>query len=514
MKMKLKSILVGCVGGLIALTGPVSAKPVEYVKICSLYGAGFYYIPGTDMCIKVGGYVRAEGEYQSINGLSYGSTNGVNDPTKTNGGIWGPSTIDDGSFTRRTNSINFTPSGVISVDARNQSEYGTLRSYIRLGLQPNSSTGNAANSFFVDRAFIQFAGFTFGLTESFFDIYSNTETFSYTNAKTSGDTTRYGIATMAYTAQFGNGLSGTIGVEIPRYQAGVANGFSGTTTTGWQVNGATSQDQRGFNVPDIIGNLRVDQAWGTFGVSGALHQVAGKYYTGNSEISGHPDDKWGWAVQAGTIINLPWRDTVGASVVWSKGATGYATKAGSWQMYHGNSVGVGWLSDGLYDNSGLYPRSQIFLTNAFSFNAGYEHRWNMRWKTSVYGGYTKIWYDDDAKNLANQHLPTPPGGGLACGVPVEGAVWPPISLGNGPGNSCSPNFSFWQIGTRTQWNIDASTSVGLDVNYTRLNTAYKGTAPAGVTNIYPATTNHSAVTSVDDQGTWSAIFRVQRNFYP
>ena len=62
--MKIKSFLIGCVGGLIALTSaqaadlPVKAKPVEYVKICSLYGVGFYYIPGTDMCLKVGGYVR------------------------------------------------------------------------------------------------------------------------------------------------------------------------------------------------------------------------------------------------------------------------------------------------------------------------------------------------------------------------------------------------------------------------------------------------------------------------
>ena len=36
------------------------AKSVEYVKVCSLYGAGFYYIPGTDTCLKIGGYVRAE----------------------------------------------------------------------------------------------------------------------------------------------------------------------------------------------------------------------------------------------------------------------------------------------------------------------------------------------------------------------------------------------------------------------------------------------------------------------
>jgi Porin subfamily len=27
-------------------------------KICSLYGDGFYYIPGTDTCLKMGGYLR------------------------------------------------------------------------------------------------------------------------------------------------------------------------------------------------------------------------------------------------------------------------------------------------------------------------------------------------------------------------------------------------------------------------------------------------------------------------
>ncbi len=65
MKM-VKSLLLGTAAGLVAMSGaqaadlPVKAKPVQYVKICSLYGAGFYYIPGTDTCIKVGGWVRAE----------------------------------------------------------------------------------------------------------------------------------------------------------------------------------------------------------------------------------------------------------------------------------------------------------------------------------------------------------------------------------------------------------------------------------------------------------------------
>ena len=67
MKM-VKSLLLGSAAGLVAMTGaqaadlPVKAKPVQYVKICSLYGAGFYYIPGTDTCIKIGGFVRSENE--------------------------------------------------------------------------------------------------------------------------------------------------------------------------------------------------------------------------------------------------------------------------------------------------------------------------------------------------------------------------------------------------------------------------------------------------------------------
>jgi hypothetical protein len=61
---KVKGLLLGTAAALAATAGaqaadmPVKAKPVQYVKICSLYGDGFYYIPGTDTCLKLGGYVR------------------------------------------------------------------------------------------------------------------------------------------------------------------------------------------------------------------------------------------------------------------------------------------------------------------------------------------------------------------------------------------------------------------------------------------------------------------------
>jgi Na+/H+ antiporter NhaD/arsenite permease-like protein len=57
-----RTLILGSAAGLIAMSAaaqaadlPVKAKAVEYVRVCSLYGAGFFYIPGTDTCIKIGG---------------------------------------------------------------------------------------------------------------------------------------------------------------------------------------------------------------------------------------------------------------------------------------------------------------------------------------------------------------------------------------------------------------------------------------------------------------------------
>ena len=70
---KIKSLILGSAAGLVAVAGaqaadlPVKAKAVQYVKICSLYGAGFYYIPGTDTCIKFGGYAQADANFNGGN---------------------------------------------------------------------------------------------------------------------------------------------------------------------------------------------------------------------------------------------------------------------------------------------------------------------------------------------------------------------------------------------------------------------------------------------------------------
>ena len=114
MKM-VKSLLLGTAAGFVAIAGaqaadlPVKAKPVQYVKICSLYGAGFYYIPGTDMCSK-----------SAVGSVTTRLT--APTATSTNGALVL-------AHAYRTTAPRITSRGVargyITADARNQTEYGT-----------------------------------------------------------------------------------------------------------------------------------------------------------------------------------------------------------------------------------------------------------------------------------------------------------------------------------------------------------------------------------------------------
>src|SRR5262245_26263853 len=505
-----KNLLLGTAASFVAVAGaqaadmPVKAKPVLYVKICSLYGDGFYYIPGTDTCLKMGGYVRVQAEYNmGGGGVAIGS---------------GAAEGAQARFTRDlTNDVNYRSRGAISWDVRQQTEYGTLRTYIRTGIQTTTPADTENGAVFWDRAFIQFAGFTVGKTQSFFDLFTYGGGMSYHNVRTSGDTGAGGITVWGYTAQFGNGFSGTISAESPLGH-NKASVLDANVAAFFNANGATVNDNafsqnvggNGFRMPDVIANLRVDQAWGFAGVSAAVHDASGAYYntaaagacgvTGNCVNNGHPGDKLGWAFAVGGQLNLPGGDQAGINFAYGEGATGFVTNIGTGMSLYNNSssIGVGWVSDGVFA-TGLFPGSEVELTRAWSVNAGYQHIWNPKWRTSIFGGYVNIDYGSNATAIicANRANIAP----FAAAQPV--------------GFNCSPDFSFFEVGTRTQWNPVPQLDIGLEILYSKINSAFKGPANIAANGSRPACVNTAIFScTVDDQDVWSAMFRWQRNFYP
>ena len=200
----IKSLLLGTAAGLAATAGvqaadmPVKAKAVEYVKICSAYGAGFYYIPGTDICLRVGGAVRADYYHHAPGAF--------------------PMITYDTSGTRREDGHAFRGRGYFILDTRQNTAYGTLRTYANIYQSwttsgAGSGGGEGTNA---DRAFIQFAGFTFGRAQSFFDFYGSTGPHANIVNWGGQGTGASGWNVLAYTAQFGNGLSGTLAIEDSR----------------------------------------------------------------------------------------------------------------------------------------------------------------------------------------------------------------------------------------------------------------------------------------------------------
>ena len=272
MKM-VKSLLLGSAAGLVAVTAgqaadlPVKAKPVEYVKICSLYGAGFYYMPGTDMCIKIGGWVRSEATWGNDNGSM----------------TWGPFTGQEN--TRLTSNFVVRERGYITADAREQTAYGTARAYIDVGLSDSTTAENVGEgTFSSNRAFLQWAGITTGLTQSFYDFYSAPASAYRAAFFPIEDTGDGGIWLAAYTAQLGNGVSATVSAEARRTTqilgdngvAGAAGIISGAVLTG--ATAVTALGYGGNQAPDIVGNIRVDQTWGSAQLMAVAHEDNANYY--------------------------------------------------------------------------------------------------------------------------------------------------------------------------------------------------------------------------------------------
>ena len=556
MKM-VKSLLLGTAAGLVAVAGaqaadlPVKAKPVEYVKICSVYGEGFFYIPGTDTCIKIGGYVRQN--------FGFGQISGSFAPRFLGGAGGRDNPIDQNSFVMQSTFVT-------SFDVRTQTEYGTLRAFTRAGFRMESENYDYG-TYYVERAFIQLGGWTFGRTASFFDFLSGA--FGYQQVFLGGGATSAGGRMLgAYTFSFGNGVSWTSSVEDPTtkrnfvWDASDATattltlgafpgpGTVGSTVTGYttcgvslfsndsgtansQLAGCSIGDYAAQKLPDFVSQFRVDQAWGSAQLATGVHQVSTGYY-GNNILVGNatdttftgvqPRDKYAFAIMGGLSVNIgSGGDKAYVETVYTQGSPGYAGLSeldlanSVFLIMRDNRVAAGWAPDAVFFNAGT-PTAPLFsgihLTTVWTIAAAYEHYWTPAVRTSIYGVFTAVSFDSTAKLAFCDQFVAGGTSGLAQYAPNannNGGVKFNASTGiSTPG--CNPNFDIWGLGVRTIWNPVKNLDVGLEVFRDQLDQKWdpnlwhvafggSGGQPAG--SYRPAS-----------MGVWGAMLRVQRNFYP
>jgi hypothetical protein len=391
------------------------AAPVEYVRVCSAYGAGFFYIPGTDTCLRVGGRVRAE---------------------YTVGSRFGDTSDSYGTRAR----------GRLNVDARTATAYGTLRTFFRYELTNSTSFYNNTTSYggnqgivgpgnarasdrptrfgdafgnstasLVDLAFVQFGPITAGRAQSFFDFYANDLSFSTIRTADSR------LNLLAYTATFGSGFSATISLE---------DRISGT---GGRENGVVSPGGvatiLGQNFPDVVASLRVDQGWGSAQLSGAVTQRdVNMNGLANGGVILRNSDEWGWAVQGGVKINLPMLaagDHLFLQAAYADGALGYL----GW----GGQIGPGRLGSGVAGGSTLAiadvsvdALGRVKTATGWSVVAALRHFWTPTLRSELVASYSELKLGYTLANQAGTGLvarPLDPKELIVAG----NLIWSPVS---------------------------------------------------------------------------------------
>ncbi|WP_420394495.1 porin [Acuticoccus sp.] len=346
--MNIRRLVLGTAAGALAVTGaqaadlPVVVEPVEYVRVCDAYGEGYYFIPGTETCLRVAGRIRAD--YQFFGDLTDDDDDDDVGDIEILGGRGYENDTDLG--------YRFRARAYIYMDSRTSTEFGLLRTFTELQVQ--FQDGDAFSEVDVERAFIQFGGLTFGNTRSFFD-FSDAYygSFFFFVPEVSDQHT----TVLAYTAAFGNGFSASISIEDQLRRAGDIGGAFLVDTDGDGVlDTALDAQQKLAHVPDLVANIRIDQGWGSAQVMGMLgYREVGVDIGGDGNFD-ESDESIAFAIGAGVNVNVPFGNetTVGLQGTYSHGAIRYATSDGI--------LGVG---DGVIDDDG-----DIDFSDAFSIHGG------------------------------------------------------------------------------------------------------------------------------------------------
>ena len=270
-------------------------------------------------------------------------------------------------------------------------------------------------------------------------------------------------------------------------------------------------------MPDIVGQFRIEQAWGGFHVGGLLRNNHVAYgcagQAGCTEVTGiTPSDKLAGGVNAALKFNVPTgvNDALYIQGSWGRGvsnatigSSNNSTPAG---LYGSSALRFGSIAfvplfDSVYTTAvtaaGNNPTGAAIgvtgqqLTTTYGGNIGFEHGWNAEWRTSVFGGVEKIDYNQTANAILCSQYRAAAGPGLLSNF----------------NSTCNMDYTIWGAGSRTTWSPVKDLLIGAEVFWSNHHSGNKGATytQAAVNNFKPA-----ALYEVKDQNVISGMFSVRR----
>ena len=382
MKMT-KNLLLGSVaaafvlGGSAALAADQPRAP-ERTPVWACDITGFWELPGTDICFKVGGYAKADfiftfDEFNSTNMDSGGSNEEVNNGplnvvaaaraaaagVALNG--TGNGTGDQVRFTARQSRINF--------DARTNTSYGTVRAFIEgdfYGQNGNESISNSS-TLRLRHAFVQFgnllAGQTWGTLMNLPALFDTID-FGGANALSFIRQTQ-----IRWTQPLGNGVSLIVALENPE-NLDVRNAGLGA--------GGFVADE----LPDFVAKLAISQEWGHVELGGVVRDMQGGLAAGiASGIGVALEDTAGWAVMLSGRINVPvanGKDDIRFNAIYSDGGTRHFFGGALASLGNGGTEGLReWNAAGQ-------------LIESWGVSLGYRHFWTDNLRSTLMGNYIEL----------------------------------------------------------------------------------------------------------------------------
>ena len=282
-----------------------------------------------------------------------------------------------------------------------------------------------------DKAFIQFAGLTAGRASSFFDFYAHD--FELQTATAGSDLQSTNL--LAYSTKLGtSGFSATLSLEDPLYRrntiysqefASPAQGLSAvaplrvlvtTSPLGIPTFQTVDVSQRS-RMPDFVGVLRYDAAWGSAQLSAAVKELNTGNFIAGSTVAGaltpgfalpavgstaRPSSEYGWAVQGGVKVNLPFiapGDTLYLQGAYGEGAATYTGIT----SYNGTYASSGTVINGAafnpYQSDAASTQSPVRSSSprASASSARLLHYWSPEWRSAVFASYSENEYARGAR---------------------------------------------------------------------------------------------------------------------